>query len=118
MKPAEGDHTLTRTNEVLGSPSYMAPEQIRATRSTDERADIWALGVIMYQLISGRLPFVGQTVTQLSAMILENTPVPLRMLQPGVPEGLEDIVTKCLAKDPARRFASVAELAAALTPFC
>jgi eukaryotic-like serine/threonine-protein kinase len=113
---AGGDHSLTKTSDVMGSPNYMAPEQIRSSRNVDERTDIWALGVIVYELLTGRVPFEAETVPQLCSMVLEQSPPPLSTIRPDVPLQTVRIVERCLAKDPAARFASVNELVAALTP--
>jgi serine/threonine-protein kinase len=111
----EGHATSTRT--VLGSPYYMAPEQARSARSVDPRADQWAVGVTLYRLLTGELPFGGETLTELLLEIVEATPLRPRSYRPELPEGLEGVVLRCLKKDRAERFANVAELAQALQPF-
>ena len=111
------DHSLTKTSDVMGSPNYMAPEQIRSSRDVDERTDIWALGVILYELISGRVPFLADTVPALCAMVLEKAPTPLEELRPDCPPELRHVIARCLMKDPVMRFQSVAELASALGQF-
>jgi serine/threonine-protein kinase len=110
------DHALTSTTDVMGSPSYMAPEQLRAARDADERADIWSLGVILYEVITGCLPWNAESVTELGAMVLRDEPRPMRVLREGVPPGLEEIVIRCLEKDRSKRYPSVVELASALEP--
>jgi eukaryotic-like serine/threonine-protein kinase len=112
-----GDLSLTRTTEIIGSPNYMSPEQLRSARGVDERSDIWALGVILYELLTGQVPFVAETVTQLTAMVLTDAPRPVESLRQDVPRPLTRVIERCLEKDPARRFPSVAELALALQPF-
>ncbi len=106
----------TTSSHVLGSPFYMAPEQMRA-ESVDERSDIWALGAILFEMLTGRTPFVGETVPAVYASVLSNSPPPLETLRPGIPPGLDDVVQRCLEKDPAQRFCDVADLAEALAPF-
>jgi eukaryotic-like serine/threonine-protein kinase len=116
-KAQGGDLSLTKTTDVMGSPNYMSPEQLRASRAVDDRSDIWALGVILYELLTGLLPFAAESVTQLIAMVLTDHPRPIRGVRFDVPEELARIIERCLEKDPAARFASVAELALALAPF-
>jgi len=104
---------LTRTGSTMGSPAYMPPEQVRA-EEIDQRADVWAMGVTLYELLTGHLPFGGQSVVQTLAAILRDEPVPLRSRCPAVPSELEAIVTCALSKSPAARYASANELLAAL----
>jgi serine/threonine protein kinase len=108
---------LTSTSMVLGSPLYMSPEQVRSTKSVDTRTDVWALGVILYELVAGVPPFEAETVTGLCAKIVADPPVPLRSRRPEIPTALESAVNRCLDKEVSRRFRSVADLAAALRPF-
>jgi serine/threonine-protein kinase len=106
----------TTSSHVLGSPFYMAPEQMRA-EPVDERSDIWALGAILFEMLTGRTPFTGETVPAVYASVLSNSPPSLDTLRPGIPPGLDDVVQRCLEKDPAQRFCDVADLAEALAPF-
>jgi serine/threonine-protein kinase len=108
---------VTQTASVLGTPGYMAPEQLRSSKHVDARTDIWALGVILQELLTGKLAFQGSTVPEVYAAILGEPPVPLRQHRPDAPPALEAVIQRCLEKDPARRFASVGELGAALLPF-
>jgi serine/threonine protein kinase len=108
---------MTSTNAMLGTPSYSAPEQLRSAKSADARADIWSLGVIAYQLLSGRLPFQGSAVADLFVQIVGAEPPDLGRIAPDVPAGLCQIVARCLEKKPERRFQSMDALAAALAPF-
>src|SRR5262249_11750347 len=106
---------LTRTDAVMGSPGYMSPEQLRSSRIADARSDIWALGVILFELATGRPPFTAESITDLALRIAVDPTPALR--RPSIPPGFERAVYRCLEKDPARRFPDVAQLAAALAPF-
>ena len=108
---------LTGGRTVLGSPPYMSPEQVRRPKSVDHRTDIWSLGVCMYELLTNSMPFGGDELQETFAQILEKPPTPIRALVTGVPEGLEQIVMKCLAKNRDDRFSDVGELAKALVPY-
>jgi serine/threonine-protein kinase len=111
------DMQLTRTTEVIGSPSYMSPEQLRSSRNVDVRTDIWALGVILYELITKRLPFYAHTVTELVLVVVSEREPSVKSLRPDVPDALDAVIARCLAKKPEDRFQSVVELAHALEPF-
>jgi eukaryotic-like serine/threonine-protein kinase len=107
----------TKTGDIMGSPAYMAPEQMASSKDVDARADIWALGVILYQAITGGLPFEGDTLPALCMSVLNATPPAPSQIRAGLPPGLADVVMRCLEKQPDRRYASVAALAEALAPF-
>jgi serine/threonine-protein kinase len=100
---------LTRTGATLGSPAYMPPEQIRA-EEIDARADVWAIGVTLYEIISGALPFEGESVAQTLATILRDPPVPLRKRRRDVSAELEAFVACTLSKNPAERYPSATEM--------
>jgi serine/threonine-protein kinase len=108
----EVDHRLTTTQSVIGSPSYMSPEQLRATRDVDVRSDIWSLGVTLYELLADRQPFIAPTITALSLKIVSDPHPPID----NIPPALMAILDRCLAKDREARFANVSELADALAP--
>jgi serine/threonine-protein kinase len=114
-KDANSDVKLTQTQSVMGSPSYMAPEQLRKSKLVDVRTDIWALGVVMYELLTETLPFPEADFPELVMAITSEPPPPL----PGgkIPAAMVDIVYKCLDKNPDDRFQNVGELAQALAPF-
>jgi eukaryotic-like serine/threonine-protein kinase len=107
---------LTNPTTAVGSPQYMAPEQMRA-EEVDTRVDIWALGAILYEMLSGRKAFDAETLPAICARVLADEPRPLREVQSSVPALLEQIVHRCLSKHRTQRYGSVAELAEALAPF-
>ncbi|HEY3354879.1 MAG TPA: serine/threonine-protein kinase, partial [Polyangia bacterium] len=108
---------LTVSRALLGSPAYMAPEQLRNARDVDHRADLWALGVILHQLVTGTLPFSGETLpTVCAAVLTAETPSVAREC-PAAPPAFARLVAACLDKDPARRPQHAGELARALAAF-
>ncbi|MCU0657652.1 MAG: serine/threonine protein kinase [Polyangiaceae bacterium] len=114
--PSPGASTLTGTSAALGSPAYMSPEQVRDPRQVDPRADIWSLGVVFYELITGRLPFEAFTASGLLACIVSDPPLAPSRLVPGLPPEVELLLLACLEKDPSLRPQTVGELAARLGP--
>jgi len=108
---------LTRTGAFMGSPFYMSPEQMANIKAADTRTDIWALGVILYELIVGRVPFTAQAVTELVTKVLTTLPDAPSLKRPDVPPQLDAIVLKCLEKRAEHRFQSVQELMAQLLPY-
>jgi serine/threonine protein kinase/tetratricopeptide (TPR) repeat protein len=117
-KSSEKSLGLTKTNSILGSPSYMAPEQAEGqAKDVGPVADIYALGANLYELLTGRPPFVGPTVLATLDLVKNTEPVPPRCMQPGVPADLETICLKCLRKEQSRRYESADALAEDLGRF-
>jgi serine/threonine-protein kinase len=105
-----------RENAIVGSPRYMSPEQFDAPADVDERADIWAIGAILYELVTGKVPFDDPDLLELRKSIRHTAPVRMGRLRADVPSALEPIVATCLQKDRSERYASLGELAKALLP--
>ncbi len=114
---SEADLALTQTSMTMGSPRYMSPEQVRSSKYVDARADIWALGAVLFECMAGRPLFNESTASALYAQIIADAALPLRHVRLDAPAELEHVVLRCVDKDPARRFASTVELAHALAPF-
>jgi serine/threonine-protein kinase len=108
---------LTSTRQVMGSPAYMSPEQVRDARNVDHRTDVWALGVTLYELLTQSPAFDADTLPAVCAAIAADPPVPLRERRSDIPEVLERIVLRCLEKQPAKRFATARALLVALRDF-
>ncbi|MBA3503466.1 MAG: serine/threonine protein kinase, partial [Deltaproteobacteria bacterium] len=107
----------TKTGDVLGSPAYMAPEQMQSSKDVDARADIWSLGVVLHQLLCGKMAFYGETLPQLCMAVLNDPPKNLTTLRADLPPPLADAVLKCLEKDRDRRYRDVSDFAQAIAPF-
>lgn len=117
-KPGGTTFELTRTSGALmGSPLYMAPEQIRSAKLVDVRADVWSLGVILHQFLTGRPPFTGDDLPGVLAAIIADPPRSVREHAAHVSPGLEQVIWRCLQKDRNHRYQNVGELAIALAPF-
>lgn len=112
--PEDVNFSLTQTSSMIGSPGYMSPEQLKSSKTVDGRGDIWSLGVVMYELVTGRKPFEGESITELALKVTMDPTPPMRG---HVPSAFESVVRRCLEKDAARRYQDVADLAAALAPF-
>ncbi|WP_438004730.1 protein kinase [Sorangium sp. So ce321] len=109
--------SLTATGLIMGSIHYMSPEQIRSLKYADVRTDIWALGVILYRMLTGRHPFEGDSITAVTAAIMMDTPTSILALRPDLPPAVGALVSRCLVKDPTARAQSVAEIGRVLAPF-
>jgi serine/threonine-protein kinase len=109
--------SLTGTAVVMGSPLYMSPEQVRSSRDVDTRTDVWSLGIILHELLTGSPPFLADSTTALLVQIAVEPPVPLREVRPDAPPELEQVLLRCFEKDPNRRIQTVTELARLLAPF-
>lgn len=108
---------LTQTGNILGSPPYMSPEQLLGSRDVDHRSDIWSLGVILYELLTDALPFNAGSLVALGLLIREMPTPRVRALRADIPEEMDAVIARCLAKEPTDRYADVGEFAEALAPF-
>ena len=116
-KPIDPDsRKITKDLTLMGTPAYMSPEQLRSAADIDTRTDLWALGIVLFELLSGRVPFEGSD-PEICSQVLTSAAPDIREHRPEVPEGLAAVIARCLQKDREARFATVAELAAALDPF-
>ena len=117
LDPNTDGISLTETSSTLGSPQYMSPEQLRSSKHVDVGTDIWALGLILFKLLTGHAAFHAETVGQHFAMILSEAPTRLRALRSEAPAALEAVILCCLEKQPADRFQDVSQLGDALVAF-
>jgi eukaryotic-like serine/threonine-protein kinase len=113
--PVGAEMELTGTQSTVGTPAYMAPEHMRAANRADQRSDLWSMGVVLYQLLTNQLPFDGESYADLCLKVGMDQPAPMFV---PLPSGLGEVVLRCLEKDPAQRYQSVAQLAYALAPYC
>jgi len=104
---------LTATSATMGTPAFMSPEQIRGAKDVDHRGDIWSVGVMLFELMMGKVPFIGDTYGRLVMAVMREPTPPM----PDIPPGLVEVINKCLAKTREERYQTVAELARGLEPF-
>jgi serine/threonine-protein kinase len=109
----DGDAALTRTGTVVGTPAYMAPEQVRGSAGVDGRADVYGVGAVLYRCLTGRAPYEGSTPTAVLSAVLERAPEPPRAIAPELPAEVESLVMRAMSRDPETRFSSADELAEA-----
>lgn len=109
--------SLTKTSAWIGSPLYMAPEQMQSARDVDHRADIWSLGAILYEMIAGRPPYEADSLPQLCNLLITTDPDPIQSLVPALPDGLATAIMSCLVRDRDKRTRSTRELARALVSY-
>ncbi|MBW2456877.1 MAG: protein kinase, partial [Deltaproteobacteria bacterium] len=118
-EPGEGprERNLTSDAQAMGTPNYMSPEQWMSVRDVGPPSDQWAVGAILFELLTGQAPFDAAQIGQICQKVLNTPPPPLLELRPDAPPGLAAVVHKCLEKNPAQRYANVGALAVALSPF-
>jgi serine/threonine-protein kinase len=114
---SKANASMTRTSAIVGSPMYMSPEQLRSSKGVDARTDVWSLGVILFELLTGRPPFVAEAVTEVVIKIAVEPAPAVRLFRTDVQPGLEQAVFRCLEKDRERRFQNVGDLCKALCDF-
>jgi len=117
LSPLGAPRSLTDSRESVGSPSHMSPEQMIDPSGIDFRTDIWSLGVVLYEILTGQMPFPGESGPQLCANVMTMQPIALQSHRADIPEGLERVILRCLEKDRERRFRDVGELSLALSEF-
>ena len=112
-----GEEEMTRTGAVVGTPAYMAPEQARGSKAVDERADIYAVGAVLYRMLTGRSPYTGEHPAQLLSALLHDAPPRPRSLEPNISLGLEAMIQRAMARDPDDRPATAMDLERELAVF-
>ncbi len=117
VDPASANIAITDTTVVMGSPAYMSPEQMESARKVDAQTDVWALGAILCELVTGKIPFDGQSLPEVYTKIVSQPAPSLREWSPSLPAGLEDVILKCLKKNRALRYRNVGDLALAVLEF-
>jgi eukaryotic-like serine/threonine-protein kinase len=116
-KLTEPGAALTQEAVALGSPLYMSPEQMESSRGVDARSDVWALGIVLYQLVADKTPFHADGIQQVCVRVFQGKPTPLSTFRDDAPTGFEAALLRCFEKDREQRWQNVAEFAAALVPF-
>jgi serine/threonine protein kinase len=111
------DPGLTDSRTMMGSPAYMSPEQMRSSRNVDHRTDIWGLGTALFELVTGRVAWSGDSLSEVCVQVASDPAPSIRQLVPSAPGELDAIVARCLEKRPERRYQHVADLAVAVSPF-
>jgi len=110
-KIKSADRKLTNTGTLLGTPNYMAPEQVRGSEDVDHRADIYAAGIILYEMLTGRIAYDGPSVQSVLVSIMTQDPPPPRAVRPDIPPALETVILKAIARNPADRYGSATQMA-------
>jgi serine/threonine-protein kinase len=114
----EFQNALTKPGTMMGTPEYMAPEQVYSADSVDARADIYSVGAMLYEMLAGTRPARGEDALQIAAFTLAGKVIRLNEMNPSVPAGLADVVHRAMAASPDQRFGSAVEMRDALLPFC
>jgi serine/threonine-protein kinase len=109
--------TMTASNRLMGSPIYMSPEQISSPKDVDARSDIWSVGVVLYEVLTGQRPFRGETVLAICADVMNREPDPPSTHNAEIPPELDEVVLQCISRDPKARYSDIGELAGALADF-
>jgi eukaryotic-like serine/threonine-protein kinase len=117
LSPLLAPSSLTDSTESMGSPFHMSPEQMLDPSNVDSRTDIWSLGVVLYEILTGQMPFGGETAPQLCANVMTTEPIPPQAHRADIPDGLARVILRCLQKDKTKRYADVGELSQALQEF-